>query len=117
MTTMAEANFNKATLEADAVYYERRKTADGYFYKMTKEGDGDYMKIKNKADAEVESIKMIGEAISKPSGDKVVKMRILQNYLDQFGGLAAKNQSMVVPDGMKDVASLITSIKTLSGKK
>jgi len=117
MTTMAEANYNKFTLEADATFYEKKKMADGYFYKMTKEGDGDYMKIKNKADAEVESIKLIGDAISKPGGDKVVKMRILQNYLDQFGGLTQKSQSMVVPAGMKDVASLITSIKTLSVKK
>lgn len=83
---------------------------------MTKEGDGDYMRIKNKADAEVESIKMIGESIGKPGGDKVVKMRILQNYLDQFGNITKQNNAILVPDSMKDIGSLITTIKTLSKK-
>lgn len=117
MTTMAEATYNKLTNEADAVLQEKKAEADGYFQKMTREGDGDYVKKTNKAKAECTSINLIGEAIAKDNGDKIVRMRILQNYLDQFGYISSSTKAMVVPENMKDIASLITCVKTLSGKK
>lgn len=47
--------------------------------KQQKEGEGDKKRLVAKAEAECKSIELIAQAINQPNGNKVVKMRIMEN--------------------------------------
>lgn len=47
-------------------------------------GDADKQVILFKAKAEQESIKLLSEVINAPGGKNIVKVKLIQQYLDQM---------------------------------
>src|ERR671928_123616 len=65
------------------------------------------------ADATSEAIRKIAEAIRSPGGEQAVQLKGAEKAVDAFSHLAQKNNTMIVPANMGEVAGLIGTAMTL----
>ena len=54
-----------------------------------------------------------GHAISAPGGMNAVNLKVAEQYVAAFAGLAKEGTTLIVPSNMADLASLVTSATTM----
>src|SRR5215213_2821135 len=59
------------------------------------------------ATATAEGIRRVAESIGVPGGIEAVNLRVAEQYIGQFGELAKKSNTIVVPANVADVGSMI----------
>ena len=69
------------------------------------------------ADATAEAIRKIAEAIRSPGGEAAVQLKVAEKAVEAYGHLAQKNNTMIVPGNMSEVAALIGTAMTLMKAK
>lgn len=69
---------------------------------------GEASAIIAKAEATARAIDMISRAIQAPSGINAVNLKIAEQYIAAFSGLAKTNNTLIVPSNLADLASLVT---------
>ena len=84
--------------------------------KRINEADGSAFEIERVACATAKGIREIASAINEKGGIDAVNLRIAQDYLEQFGKLAAENNTMIIPSNLADVASIIAMAKNVFPK-
>ena len=65
------------------------------------------------ADATAEAIRKIAEAIRSPGGEQAVQLKVAEKAVEAYAQLAQKNNTMIVPGNMSEVAGLIGTAMTL----
>jgi C-terminal region of band_7 len=51
----------------------------------------------------------VAQAVSQPGGMEATQLRVAENYLVQFGALAQKTNTMILPANVSDVASMVAT--------
>jgi regulator of protease activity HflC (stomatin/prohibitin superfamily) len=74
---------------------------------------GEAAAITTVAEATAGAIRKIAEAIREPGGEAAVQLKVAERAVDAFAQLAQKNNTMIVPANMSEVAALIGSAMTL----
>ena len=74
---------------------------------------GEAAAILAKAAANATAIRQIADAISAPGGMNAVNLKIAEQYVAAFAGLAKEGNTLIVPSNMSDLASLVTSATTV----
>jgi regulator of protease activity HflC (stomatin/prohibitin superfamily) len=65
------------------------------------------------ADATAEAIRKIAAAIQQPGGEQAVQLKVAERAVEAYSQLAQKNNTMIVPGNMSEVAALIGTAMTL----
>jgi len=65
------------------------------------------------ARATAEGLQRIAEALRQPGGDGAMRLRIAEQYIQQFGQLAKEGNTFVVPANLSDLASMLTLASTV----
>jgi regulator of protease activity HflC (stomatin/prohibitin superfamily) len=65
------------------------------------------------ADATADAIRKIAEAIRSPGGEQAVQLKVAEKAVEAYSHLAQKNNTMIVPGNMTEVAGLIGTAMTL----
>jgi len=65
------------------------------------------------ADATADAIRKIAAAISEPGGAQAVQLKVAEKAVEAYGELARKNNTMIVPGNMGEVAALIGTAMAL----
>ena len=52
----------------------------------------------------------IANAINEKGGQDAVNLRIAEQYLLEFGKLAQKNNTMIIPGNLSDVSGMVASL-------
>ncbi len=65
------------------------------------------------ANATAEAIRKIAEAIRSPGGEQAVQLKVAEKAVEAYAHLAQKNNTMIVPGNMSEVAALIGTAMTL----
>ncbi len=65
------------------------------------------------AEATAGAIRKIADAIQHPGGEQAVQLKVAERAVDAYSQLAQKNNTMIVPGHMGDVAGLIGTAMTL----
>jgi regulator of protease activity HflC (stomatin/prohibitin superfamily) len=81
------------------------------------EAEGEAQAILSVADATAEGIQKIAIAVSAPGGDEAMRLRIAEQYIQQFGNLAKQSTSMIIPSNVSDLASIVTIAGDILKKK
>ena len=95
-------------------------TAEGDKQKVIKESEakkqqqineaaGEAAAIIAVAGATAEGIRTVAQAIGSPGGHQAVQLRVAEQYVDKLGLLAQKNNTMILPANLADVASIIAT--------
>ena len=69
------------------------------------------------ADATADAIGKIAAAIQRPGGEQAVQLKVAEKAVEAYAQLAQKNNTMIVPGHMGEVAGLIGTAMALIGGK
>ena len=65
------------------------------------------------ADATADAIRKVAEAIQSPGGEQAVQLKVAEKAVEAYAQLAQKNNTMIVPGNMSEVAGLIGTAMAL----
>jgi regulator of protease activity HflC (stomatin/prohibitin superfamily) len=68
------------------------------------------------AEANADAIRTVAQAIREPGGEQAVQLKVAEKAVDAYGQLAQKNNTMIVPGNMSEVAGLIATAMAIINK-
>lgn len=71
------------------------------------EADGEAQAILAIASATAEGLRQVASALNEEGGEAAMKLRIAEDYVEQFGKLAKEANTLVVPANLGDLSSMI----------
>lgn len=84
--------------------------SEGEKTKRINEAEGKAQEIEKVATATGKGIREIASAINDKGGQEAVNLRIAEQYLNEFGKLAQKNNTMIIPGNLSDVTGMVATI-------
>jgi len=66
------------------------------------------------ASATAQAIREVAAALQSPGGEQAVQLKVAERAVDAYAQLAQKNNAMIVPANMGEVAGLIASAMSLA---
>jgi regulator of protease activity HflC (stomatin/prohibitin superfamily) len=69
------------------------------------------------AEATADAIRKVAAAIQAPGGEQAVQLKVAEKAVEAYAQLAQKNNTMIVPGNMSEVAGLIGTAMTLMRQK
>jgi regulator of protease activity HflC (stomatin/prohibitin superfamily) len=81
--------------------------SEGEKQRRINEAAGRAQEIALVAEATAQALKLVGQAIAAEGGQDAVSLRIVENYLVEFGKLAKTNNTLIIPSNVVDLASLV----------
>lgn len=85
--------------------------SEGMRQKNINEADGRAHAIKLVAEATAKSLNMVRTAINQPGGQDVVKMRIIEQYIDQIGVVISGAQVSLFPSNLATLKGIVEELK------
>lgn len=85
------------------------KASEANRQQQMNEAEGEAAAILAVATATAQGLRMVAEAIKQPGGVEATQLRVAENYLVQFGALAQKTNTMILPANVADVASMVAT--------
>lgn len=87
--------------------------SEGEKMKRINEAEGHAKEIELFAIATAEGIRKIAEAIEAPGGKEAVNLRVAEQYIKEFGNLAKKSNTVIIPSDLSDIAGMVTAVTSL----
>jgi regulator of protease activity HflC (stomatin/prohibitin superfamily) len=92
------------------------KASEARRQQQINEAEGQAQAILAVARATAEGLRQVADAIRQPGGMEATQLRVAEQYVHQFGELAQKTNTMIVPANVSDVAGMIaTAMKVYQG--
>ena len=85
------------------------KASEARRQQQINEAEGQASAILAVATATAEGIKRVAEVIRQPGGTEATQLRVAQQYVEQFGQLAQKSNTLVIPANVTDIAGMIAT--------
>jgi len=101
-----QARVNRAEGEKQ----EAIERSEGEKMKRINEAEGRAQEIERVALATGKGIREIANAINDKGGIEAVNLRIAELYLNEFGKLAQKNNTMIIPGNLSEVTGMVATI-------
>src|SRR5688572_7752253 len=108
----SEGTRDAAINTADGVKQEVIKASEARKQQQINEAEGQASAIMAVAAATAEGIRRVAEAIKMDGGYEAVQLRVAEQYIGQFGELAKKSNTLVLPANVADVGSMIALAMT-----
>src|SRR5437016_2236971 len=83
------------------------KASEARRQQQINEAEGQASAILAVATATAEGIRRVAETIREPGGVEATQLRVAEQYVRQFGELAQKSNTIVIPANAADVASMV----------
>jgi regulator of protease activity HflC (stomatin/prohibitin superfamily) len=94
---------------ADGEKQQVIKKSEAFKQQQINEADGLAAAIIAKADATAAGIRKVAEAIQQAGGADAVQLRVAEQYIEAFANLAQKNNTMILPTNVADVAGVLAT--------
>jgi regulator of protease activity HflC (stomatin/prohibitin superfamily) len=112
----SEGTRDAAINTADGVKQEVIKASEARKTQQINEAEGEAAAILAVATATAEGIRRVADAIKMEGGYEAVQLRVAEQYIGQFGELARKSTTLVLPANVSDVGSMIALAMQVLGK-
>jgi regulator of protease activity HflC (stomatin/prohibitin superfamily) len=103
----SEGTRDAAINTAEGAKQETIKQSEARKQQQINEAEGQAAAITAVATATAEGIRRVAEAITMPGGHEAVQLRVAEQYIEQFGELARKSNTLVLPANVADVGAMI----------
>jgi regulator of protease activity HflC (stomatin/prohibitin superfamily) len=113
----SEGTRDAAINTAEGVKQEVIKQSEARKLQQINEAEGEAAAITSVAIATAEGIRRVAEAIKLPGGYEAVQLRVAEQYIGQFGELAKKGNTIVLPANVADVGSMIALAMAMIGRE
>ena len=104
----SEGQRDAAVNSAEGEKQQVIKASEARKQQQINEAEGEAAAILAVAQATAEGIRQVAQAIQSPAGLQAVQLRVAEQYVGEFGKLAQRSNTMVVPANVSDLASMIT---------
>jgi len=88
--------------------------SEGAKLKRINEAEGSAQSIKLIADATAKSLTMVGQAIAEPGGTEALKMRLIEQYIDQLGDVIDGAEIAIFPNNLASLKGIVDEIRLQS---
>jgi regulator of protease activity HflC (stomatin/prohibitin superfamily) len=112
----SEGTRDAAINTAEGVKQEVIKQSEARRLQQINEAEGQAAAITSVATATAAGIRSVAEAIKLPGGQEAVQLRVAEQYIGQFGELAKKGNTIVLPANVADVGSMIALAMKMTGR-
>lgn len=109
----SEGQRQAITNVAEGDKQEAIKRSEGEKLKRINEAEGRAQEIELIAKATAEGIRKIAESIEAPGGGDAVNLRVAEQYIREFGNLAKKSNTVIIPSNLSDIGSMVASVTSL----
>lgn len=109
----SEGQRQAITNVAEGDKQEAIKKSEGEKMKRINEAEGRAQEIEMIAIATAEGIRKIAESIQAPGGEDAVNLRVAEQYIREFGKLAQKSNSVIIPSNLSDIGGMVASVTGL----
>jgi regulator of protease activity HflC (stomatin/prohibitin superfamily) len=113
----SEGTRDAAINTADGVKQEVIKASEARKQQQINEAEGEAAAIMAVASATAEGIRRVAEAIKMDGGFEAVQLRVAEQYIGQFGELAKKSNTIVLPANVADIGSMIAMAMKVFGRE
>jgi regulator of protease activity HflC (stomatin/prohibitin superfamily) len=113
----SEGTRDAAINTAEGTKQEVIKQSEARKQQQINEAEGEAAAITAVATATAEGIRRVADAIKLPGGFEAVQLRVAEQYIGQFGELAKKGNTIVLPANVADVGSMIALAMKMIGKE
>jgi regulator of protease activity HflC (stomatin/prohibitin superfamily) len=103
----SEGTRDAAINTAEGMKQEVIKQSEARKQQQINEAEGEAAAITSVATATAAGIRSVAEAIKLPGGQEAVQLRVAEQYIGQFGELAKKSNTIVLPANVADVGSMV----------
>jgi len=114
----AEGDKRRAELTSEGVKIGLQNESEGMLIKITneaeaakikamREAEGDSEAVRIRARAQAEAIQIIAQELKKPGGAEAAKLALAQSYVDMYGEMGSKSNTMFFNQNAGDVTSLL----------
>src|SRR5262245_1572499 len=100
-----DANINNAEGEKQQVI----KASEARRQQQINEAEGQAAAILAVATATAAGIRQVADAIRQPGGMEATQLRVAEQYVQQFGELASKSNTMILPANVTDIAGMVAT--------
>jgi len=109
----SEGQRQAITNVAEGDKQEAIKKSEGEKMKRINEAEGRAQEIELIANATAEGIRKIAGSIQAPGGGAAVNLRVAEQYIREFGNLAKKNNTVIIPSNLSDIGGMVASVTSL----
>ena len=95
---------------AEGEKQEAIKKSEGEKMRRINEAEGRAKEIELVAIATAEGLRKIAEVIQAPGGAEAVNLRVAEQYIREFGNLAKKNNTVIIPSELSNIAGMVASV-------
>jgi regulator of protease activity HflC (stomatin/prohibitin superfamily) len=104
----SEGQRDAAINTAEGAKQEVIKASEARRQQQINEAEGQAAAILAVASATAEGIRRVAEAIRQPGGFEATQLRVAEQYVAEFGNIAQKGNTVILPANVADVASMVT---------
>ena len=98
---------------AEGKKQEAIKESEGEKLRRVNEAEGKAKEIALVAEATANSFRVIAKAINEKGGTEAMNLKVVEQYIKEFGNLAKENNTMIIPSNLSDVAGISASLKKI----
>lgn len=102
--------------EAEGEKQQTIKASEAIQLKQINEANGQAEAIRAIATATADGLRDVAAALNVEGGEAAMQLRVAEQYIAQFGEIAKKGNSLVIPANLSDIASMI-ALATQVAKK
>ncbi len=113
----SEGTRDAAINTAEGMKQEVIKQSEARKQQQINEAEGEAAAITSVATATAEGIRRVAEAIKLPGGYEAVQLRVAEQYIGEFGELAKKGNTIVLPANVADVGAMMALAMKMLGRE
>jgi regulator of protease activity HflC (stomatin/prohibitin superfamily) len=112
----SEGARDAAVNTADGAKQEVIKASEARKQQQINEAEGEAAAILAVATATAEGLRRVADALQVQGGTEAMQLRVAEQYISQFGELAKKGNTLILPANAGDVASMIATAMQIVGR-
>jgi regulator of protease activity HflC (stomatin/prohibitin superfamily) len=114
----SEGARDAAINQAEGRKQEVIKASEAKKQQQINEAEGEATAIMAVAEATAEGLRKVAEAIQVGGGVEAVRLRVAEQYVEQFGAVAKAGNTLVLPANLADVGSMIAlAMNVIDGRR
>jgi regulator of protease activity HflC (stomatin/prohibitin superfamily) len=114
--TLATAEKEKLVNESEGRRQQAINISEGEKQKRINEATGKAEAIRLIADSTAKSIAMVGAAITEPGGNEALKMRLIEQYIDQLSSVIDTGNISIIPGDLATIKGYFDELRGSSRK-
>jgi len=106
---LSEGDRQSRINRSEGMKQEAMQLSEGEKQKRINEAEGRAQEILLVAEATAQGLQKVAEVINLPGGAEAMNLKVAEQFIDEFGNLAKKNNTMIIPADIANIGGMVAS--------